>query len=51
MFGVRSLLWLLSAVEEVKTTRSEQNSAEKTQGEREKGKRFGQDAEYAVLHL
>lgn len=39
MFGVKSLLWLLSAVNEVKTTRKEQNSAEKIQRERKKGNR------------
>lgn len=34
MFGVKSLLWLLSAVNEVKTTRREQNTEEKIQREK-----------------
>lgn len=38
MFGVKSLLWLLSAVNEVKTTRREQNSEEKIQ-RKKKGKK------------
>ncbi len=54
MFGVKSLLWLLSAVNEVKTTRREQNSEEKIT-EREKRKEekkfLGRDAGHTVLQL
>lgn len=39
MFGVKSLLWLLSAVNEVKTTRREQNSEEKIEREKKRGKK------------
>lgn len=39
MFGVKSLLWLLSAVNEVKTTRREQSSGEKIQKEKKRKRR------------
>ena len=55
MFGVKSLLWLLSAVNEVKTTRREQNSEEKIQREKKKRKEekkiLGRDAGLSVLQL
>lgn len=59
MFGVKSLLWLLSAVNEVKTTRGEQKSGgENTErgrgGKKEKrgGKKIvGRGAGHTVLQL
>lgn len=57
MFGVKSLLWLLSAVNEVKTTRREQNSEEKIQWGGEKKRRrknkkiLGRVAGHTVLQL
>lgn len=39
MFGVNPLLWLLSAVNEVKTTRNEQNCERKVQREKKRRKR------------
>lgn len=54
MFGVKSLLWLLSAINEVKTSRREQNSEEKIQREKKKERRkkiLGRDAGHTVLQL
>lgn len=49
MFGVKSLFWLLSAVNEVKTTRREQNGDEKKKERRKEV--LGRDAGHAVLQL